>query len=155
MRTSARFFVAAAFLLFFNQLTTCGAKKPVRISVAIAAGPNLNPDASGNPLSVVVRIYQLKDRGRFESADYDTLWKNEKEALADDLLQQLERVIRPGSQEIVDIQENPAATFIGVVALFRNPSGDSWRKIIPVSTKARSISVTLHDYAVDIAPNTK
>jgi type VI secretion system protein VasD len=152
---ATRFFVGLIFLLLLVPFAACGAKKPVQISVAISAVSNLNPDSSGNPLSVVVRIYQLKDRGRFERADYDALWKNEKETLADDLIQQVERVLRPGSQEIVAFQGNPAAAFIGVVALFRNPSGDSWRKVIPISSKVGKFSVTLHDYVVEIAPTKK
>jgi type VI secretion system protein VasD len=155
MRTNARFFVGMIFLLLLIQITACGGKKQVRLNVAISAASNLNPDPSGNPLSVVVRIYQLKDSGRFERADYDALWKNEKETLADDLIQQIERVIHPGSQEIVDVQANPAAGFIGVLALFRNPSGDSWRKVVPVRSKVKGVSVTLHDYVVEIIPNTK
>ena len=128
---------------------------PTRVNMVINAANNVNPDVGGQPLSVVVRVYQLKDKGRLETADYNSIWKSDKEALSDDLLERTERVVQPGTQEMMDVQPNPSATYIGLVALFRNPSGDTWRRIIPITKgKAQKLGVTLQDQSIEVTAST-
>src|SRR5436309_15779273 len=110
--------------------------------MTLQAAPNVNPDPGGKSLSVVVRVYQLKDKGRLESADYNAIWKLDKDTLSDDFLAVQERVVQPGTQEMLEIQTNPMAKYVGVVALFRNPSGDSWRRLVPIGGKSRPIGGT-------------
>lgn len=130
-------------------------KQPVRLSMVMSAASNVNPDVGGQPLSVVVRIYQLKDKGRLESADYNAIMKSDKDTLSDDFLDRQERVVQPGSQQSLEISANPAANYIGVVALFRSPSGDTWRKIIPLGGKAQKVTISLHEQSVDITATGK
>ena len=85
-------------------------KQPTRINVVLSAATDVNPDPSGQALSVVVRIYQLKDKGRLESADYNAILRSDKEALSDDLLERQERVVQPGTQEMLEIQANPMSS---------------------------------------------
>ena len=140
------FLVAASALLL---LTACP-KEPARVNMVLAASPNVNPDTSGQGLSVVVRVYQLKDKGRLEAADYNSIWKNDKETLSDDFLDRQERVIQPGTQEMLEIKANPMAAYLGVVALFRNPSGDTWRKIIRISGKNPKIKISLSEHNIEL-----
>lgn len=131
-------------------------KEPARVNIVLNAANNVNPDARGQALSVVVRIYQLKDKGRFESADYNALWKSDKETLSDDLLERQERMVQPGTQEMLEIQANSMANYLGAVALFRNPSGDTWRKIIPIRKNApQKISLMLRDQSIEIVAGSK
>jgi len=126
-------------------------KEPVRISMVLDAAVDVNPDPTGQALSVVVRIYQLKDKGRLESADYNAILKSEKETLADDMLQRQERQVEPGTQELLEIAADPMAKYIGVVALFRNPTGDLWRKIILVGkSKTQKIGITLREQVLEV-----
>jgi type VI secretion system protein VasD len=127
-----------------------------RVQVAINAASKVNTDTGGESLSVVVRIYQLKDKGRMESADYNAIWKSDKETLSDDLLERQERVIQPGTQELLEIQPNASASCLGIVALFRNPSGDAWRKVIPLTKgKVQKLAVTLSEQTIEITPTGK
>jgi type VI secretion system protein VasD len=137
--------IASGFLL----LTACP-KEPARINMVLAAGPNVNPDPSGQALSVVVRIYQLKDKGRLEAADYNAIWKSDKDTLSDDFLDRQERVVQPGTQEMLEIKANPMAAYLGVVALFRNPTGDTWRKIIPIKGKNLKVSLSLREQSIEL-----
>jgi type VI secretion system protein VasD len=131
-------------------------KQPAKISVVVNAAANVNPDVGGQALSVVVRIYQLKDKGRLESADYNAILKSEKDTLSDDLLERQERVIQPGTQEMLEVQANPMARYIAAVALFRNPSGDGWRKVIPIGKNAtQKIGLTLREQTIDITTSSK
>ncbi len=127
-------------------------KQPTRVNVVLNADLSVNPDPSGQALSVVVRMYQLKDKGRLESADYNAILRSDKEALSDDLLERQERVVQPGTQEMLEFQADPMARYIAAVALFRNPSGDSWRTIIPISqNQTQKISLTLREQSIEIA----
>ena len=131
-------------------------KQPAKISVVLNAAATVNPDTSGQALSVVVRIYQLKDKGRLESADYNAIWKSDKETLSDDLLERQERIVQPGTQEMLEIQTNPMANYLAAVALFRNPSGDTWRKIIPIAKgKEQRISLALSERTIEITSSAR
>jgi type VI secretion system protein VasD len=104
----------------------------------------------------VVRVYQLKDKGRLEAADYNAILKSERDALSDDLLERQERVVQPGTQEMLEIQANPMARYIGAVALFRNPSGDGWRKIIPIGTsRTQKIGLALREQSIEITTSSR
>jgi type VI secretion system protein VasD len=138
--------LGTAFLFLF---TACP-KEPARVAVTLNAAPNVNPDPSGKPLSVVVRVYQLKDKGRLESAEYNAIWKMDKETLSDDFLAVQERVLKPGTSEVLEIQANPMAKYVGVVALFRNTSGDTWRRLVPVAGKKQSIKLAVRDQAIEL-----
>lgn len=127
-------------------------KQPARISMVLVGGADLNPDQNGQPLSVVVRVYQLKDKGRLESADYNAILKSERETLSDDFIERQERVVQPGTQEMLEISAGPTARYIGIVALFRNPVGDTWRKILPVTQgKTQKVSLTLRAQTLEAA----
>jgi len=153
MRFSHRFVflmvLGAALLLF----TACP-KEPTRINMVVSATNTVNPDASGRALSVVVRIYQLKDKGRLETADYNTLMQSDT-ILGSDVVERQERVVQPGTQETLDIRANPLATYIGVVALFRNPTGDGWRKTLPIAGKTMKIGLSLRENSIDIVTTGK
>jgi len=138
-------------LLWAAMLTAGCPKEPVRVSMVLNASTDLNPDTGGQPLSVVVRVYQLKDKGRLESADYNALLRSERDTLSDDLLDRQERGVQPGTQEMLEISANPLARYIGIVALFRAPSGDSWRKIIPVAKgKTQKINIMLSGQNLEV-----
>ncbi len=150
-RTTLLLLVCAGLIL----LTGCP-KEPTRVQMIMNASPDLNPDPSGQALSVVVRIYQLKDKGRLETADYNAVWRSERETLSDDLLDRQERILQPGTQEMLEIRANPMAGFIGVVALFRNPTGDTWRRIVPVGKgKTQKITISLRQQGIDVVSTSR
>jgi len=138
--------VLAAGLLLLIGCT----KQPARVNVALSAASNVNPDSSGHALSVVVRIYQLKDKGRLETADYNAIWKSDREILSEDFLDRQERMVQPGTQEMLEIRTHPMAAYLGVVALFQNPRGDTWRRIVPVQGKNQKIRLDLREQNVEI-----
>ncbi len=152
--------VKHAFFLFtlitgLVLMTGCP-KEPTRVSMVMNAAASVNPDAQGKPLSVVVRVYQLKDKGRLEAADYNAILRSDKDTLSDDLLERQERVVQPGTQEILEIRANPMASYLGVVALFRTPQGDSWRRVIPISkSKTQKVAVTLQEQTVVLSTTAK
>jgi type VI secretion system protein VasD len=156
MKSRFHLFMYSSLIVFMTWLVLGCPPAQTRVGIALNATNKLNPDAGGQSLSVVVRIYQLKDKGRMETADYNAIWKSDKETLSDDMLERQERVLQPGTQELLELQPNASASYLGVVALFRNPSGDNWRKIIPLNKgKIQRIAITLNEQMIDVTSTVK
>jgi type VI secretion system protein VasD len=118
-------------LLFIGGMTGgCGSGvKDVRVT--LLPTDHLNPDESGAPLSVIVRVYQLKNRERFERADFRALWRNDEKVLEGDLLERKEVTVYPETKTSVELQvdQKKGVQFLGVMALFRKPEGELWRQV--------------------------
>lgn len=103
-----------------------------KLVITTDAGNGLNPDASGTPLSVVVRVYQLRSLDRFATADADSLWASPRQALGNTLVDSQELVMLPGFGQVNRWPLSPAASFVGVAAFFRDTAPDShWKAAFP------------------------
>ncbi len=121
------------------------------ISVDIIATSNLNPDVNSRPSPVVVRIYQLKTPGKFETADFNSLYNNDAATLGSDLVKRDEYILRPGELQQYKNQPDDEANFLGVVAAFRNIDSAGWKSqvIIPKGQRTE-IKVLLESLNVAI-----
>ncbi|WP_408005413.1 type VI secretion system lipoprotein TssJ [Pseudomonas huanghezhanensis] len=90
-------------------------------------GNQLNPDDSGKPLSVVLRVYQLTSLERFASIDADSLWEDPKKALGNTLLDNREITLLPGMGQIDQWPLNTATGYVGVAAFFRTDEKSRWK----------------------------
>ncbi|SEF73317.1 type VI secretion system protein VasD [Marinobacterium lutimaris] len=91
-----------------------------RVRVTVNSDEWLNPGASGEPLSVVVRIYQLSESGAFVSASPRQLWSGADLVLGHGLISEREITVLPGEQK-VDVSALALQTqYVGVAAFFRN-----------------------------------
>lgn len=116
--------VNAAKWAFTTQVKT--------MNVDLAAREAVNEAASGQPLSTVVRFYQLKDAKTFAQLTYVQLQTDDLALLKADLLATKDVVLRPGASASVAEPMNADAQYVGVVAFFREPSQDAdWKLAIP------------------------
>ena len=90
-------------------------------------GNQLNPDASGKPLSVVLRVYQLTSLERFSSVDADSLWDDPQKALGNTLIENREITLLPGMGQVDKWPLNKAAGYVGVAAFFRSEENSRWK----------------------------
>jgi type VI secretion system protein VasD len=90
-------------------------------------GNQLNPDASGKPLSVVLRVYQLTSLERFASVDADSLWDDPQKALGNTLIENREITLLPGMGQVDKWPLNKAAGYVGVAAFFRTDENSRWK----------------------------
>jgi len=95
----------------------------------------LNRDTNGKSLSVVVRIYQLKDANEFSKLTFDTLAAGypESDLLGPSLLLKSDVIIIPGGSYTSSEKLLDDTRFIGIVGLFRNPDPHHWRQLVDVS----------------------
>ncbi|MRS16341.1 type VI secretion system lipoprotein TssJ [Enterobacteriaceae bacterium RIT691] len=131
--------------LLFKQIKT--------LHLDIAARSVLNTDsqeADPSPEAVMVRVYQLKDRGSFDKASYEQLVHEGDTQLATDLLASHSLVITPGSAKPLDVPMNKEANYVAIVGLFRAPDieQNSWRLVLKRdeldADKPRTIELSTH-----------
>ena len=125
-----RTLVIAVSLLTLNGCTTT--PKPVSYEIRASADAVINRDVAGQPLSVVVRLYQLKQAKEFNSLTFDLATSNRTDAelFGDSLVQRSELLLVPGTTHISTQGISPDAKFLGVVAFFRRPDTHYWRYLI-------------------------
>jgi type VI secretion system protein VasD len=118
------------------------------MKVTLQGAERLNPDPKGRPLSVVVRIYQLSSKDRFQKGDYVTLARTDEHLLDGDLLAKREITLHPNTKEVVKDELKDGTRYIAVMALFRDPSG-AWRQVVALKDLwFKSISVKVGDKSI-------
>ncbi|AIY41494.1 putative lipoprotein [Collimonas arenae] len=101
------------------------------LNVDFKARDSLNPDEKQKPLSVVVRVYQLKDRKAFDTATYNDLLKNDKTVLAQDLLDSHGLVLNPGGAASLSQSMQADTQYVAVAVFFRDATIDAnWRRVV-------------------------
>ena len=135
---------ALAFLL----LASCSAPPPPpppKLALTIHAGASQNPDPSGHPEPVAVRVYQLTGTGKFERADIFSLLDHQETALGPEMLGEEEVLISPGETRTLTREVKPGTQFVGVAVLFRDADHAKWRAVAPAAahgTTALTVGTT-------------
>lgn len=103
----------------------CDAPEPLHLG--LSASPRLNPGEKGEALATVVRIYQLKGIGKMMGVSFDDLLDHDKDTLGEDFLGMQEVTINPGDKLDPPVVRNAEARYVLAVALFRQPTGTTWK----------------------------
>jgi type VI secretion system protein VasD len=116
--------VDAAKWAFTTQIKT--------MNLDLLSRSSLNTSGTGQSLSTVLRVYQLKTPQAFEQLDYAQLQSNDLDALKPDLLGTTDLVLRPNANASISEPMDENAQFVAIVAFFRDGGRDStWRLVIP------------------------
>lgn len=116
-----------------SQPTPVSAPPPTRVLLRVEALPDINPDQSGRPSPVLLRIYQLRATAAFEGADFFALFQNDRGVLAADLLHKDEFILRPGDKRELRFEAQPDTQVIAAYAAFRQLDTAQWRVVAPVT----------------------
>jgi type VI secretion system protein VasD len=129
-------------VLLLAILAGC-ASGPKMYEIRGEADPVVNRDTTGAPLSVVVRLYQLKDSTEFSKLTFDTLasGRPESDLLGPELLEKNEVVLVPGNKHSSTDKLREDTKYIGIVAFFRRPDPNYWRYLVDAD-KVRSDGLT-------------
>jgi type VI secretion system protein VasD len=117
------------------------AEAKVKASLTLAAATDANPDASGRPSPVVVRIYQLRNDAAFNAAEFFALYDDEQKALGPELLTRDEFTLTPAERRTLDVTLSPETRFVGAIAAFRDIRNAQWRAIIPAPRTGMQVDV--------------
>ncbi|KAA3653748.1 MAG: type VI secretion system lipoprotein TssJ [Proteobacteria bacterium] len=106
-----------------------GAREPTAVALHISAGQALNTTASGEPLSLVLRIYQLRNDRAFGDMPYSVASADDagRALLKEDLIAVRDLVLIPGKRYDLPLTLPEGGTVIGVVGLFHSPANGRWK----------------------------
>jgi type VI secretion system protein VasD len=114
----------------------------VKASMTLTAAKDVNPDATGKPKPIVVRVYTLRADAMFSSADFFALFNEEEKTLGAEMITHDEYILDPGEQKKIDIAISDETRFVGVIAAFRDiRNAQPWRLAIPAPKGSFTISV--------------
>ena len=100
------------------------------LNVDLSARASLNSGSGEQPLSVAIRVYQLKDRKAFDAASYDDLLQNDRTVLAQDLQDTASAIVTPGGAINLSQLMRADTQYVAIVAFFRDAAGGSnWRRV--------------------------
>lgn len=105
--------------------TTCPVPESVQLEVE--ASDRVNLDENGRALPTRLRVYQVRDLARLQSASFEDLWSHPKETLGETSISSDELVIYPGQVAVQRFKRASSADFLVGVAIFREPQGEGWR----------------------------
>jgi type VI secretion system protein VasD len=113
-----------------------------------------NTSGTGQSLSTVVRIYQLKSPQAFDQLDYAQLQTNDMDALKADLLGSTDLVLRPNANASISEPMSDDAEYVGIVAFFRDDGRDSkWKLVVPKKQwkKTDPVKIDVRDSSLSVA----
>ncbi|MEM7137424.1 MAG: type VI secretion system lipoprotein TssJ [Myxococcota bacterium] len=111
-----------------NKSTVC--TKPEPANLWIQGSEELNPDASGEPLPTMVRVYQLSNLGEIEQVSFEDMIRRPDDVLGETVLGMEEVTVYPGRSAFRSFERDPGANYVVGVAVVRQPSGTQWRKVL-------------------------
>ena len=120
-----------------------GAPKPTPTRASLVVAGDVNPDSSGRPSPVVVRVYQLKEQGAFNDAAFFALFDKEPETLGASLITREEYELKPGETRSLGLTVAPEAHFLGVIAGYRDINNATWRTLVPAGAGKRFRKLTI------------
>lgn len=144
-RLAARLMAVLAVALLVVACSRDNRPDPSPITLELAATAQVNPDANGRPSPVLVRVYELRAPGVFESADFFALLEQDRSVLADDLINRWEYQLEPGERRRVDASFQASSGHIGVIAAYRNIEEATWRVVEPIESGRNNAFVATID----------
>lgn len=103
--------------------------KETRLSGAVVASADVNPDLRRRASPVSLRLYELKAAAGFSAADFMSLFQRDQAELGADLLAREEFVIQPGESRKLDRKLHAEAKFLAVFVAFRDVDRARWRAV--------------------------
>ncbi len=142
----------AVLVLLFSGCGGGPAIEPATVvQVNVTASQQVNPDGEGRPSPVVTRIYFLQTPGRFETADFFTLFRNQAAALGESLVAVEELTLMPGMRQSFIREIKDEVGWIGVVAAYRDIDHALWRQLVAIPPHQTSLlEVRLKPLAVEV-----
>jgi type VI secretion system protein VasD len=125
-------------------------KPPPPTKAAIVVSADVNPDFAGRPSPIVVRLYQLKEEGSFNSASYFALTDKEQATLGPSLESREEYELKPGETRELVLKIPPEARYLAAVAAYRDLNNSKWKALSPAPETGLLDFVRKHKLIVNV-----
>lgn len=128
------------------------APTPQLIDVTLKAAAELNPDVTGRPSPLAVRLYQLRSASKFTNADFFALFDHDSALLGADLLAREDLQIEPGASRTAVLERAQDVRQVAVLAAYRDVDSANWRAVVDVwPANVKQVEVRLEALGVAIA----
>lgn len=117
------------------------------------ASDSLNVSPTGESVALLTRIYKLRSPNAFLQAPYEVFGDpaRGKAQMGDDVIETREVQMIPGQHEEVHEKVASEVRYIGIVALYRQPSPQRWRYAFRSESAEKSgLSIGLHACAMSV-----
>lgn len=113
----------------------------IKAAMTISATPDVNPDSSGRPSPVVIRVYQLKTDAAFAAAEFFPLFDDEQKVLGPELISRDEYMMAPAESRTIDVAISEDTRYVGAIAAFRDIRNAQWRVLVPAPRKGLTVAI--------------
>jgi len=128
--------------------------EPPRVVAALQAAADVNPDPGGRPSPIALTLYELKSAGRFNNADFFSVFERPDATLTTDLVRKEEVRLAPGEAKVVNLEFREGSRYLGVVAGYRRYEVARWRALVETPPDAVTrVTVRADALAVSITPS--
>lgn len=123
-----------------------------KVDLRIVATGDVNPDDSGRPSPVVVRVVELSSPQVFESSEFFALYQNGDQTLGKDLVGSEEFEFKPGDVQDLKFALKPDSNYVGIFAAYRQLDRVNWRMVLPLNLKQKNqLTVLLNSRGIELA----
>ena len=150
-------FRALLYMLALTMIPLLNGCSSPRITMEVASQPNVNPDSSGRPSPIIVKMYEMRNDMAFRQGDFQVLFMEPMKVLGANLVAMDELFFVPGEARIVEYAPMPETRYVGILAGFRQMERARWRAVLPVDPEKKNlIRLELNDASmIVIDPNTE
>jgi len=110
-------------------------------AMTLTASADTNPDATGRPSPVVVRVYQLKTDAAFKGAEFFALYDDDQKVLGPEMISRDEYVLAPSERKTIDVAVSRDTRFVGAVAAFRDIRNAEWRGLVAAPRMGLNVKI--------------
>lgn len=117
------------------------AEVKTKSAMTLVAAADTNPDASGRPSPVVVRVYQLKTDAAFKGAEFFALYDDDQKVLGQEMISRDEYVLAPSERRTIDVAVSRDTRFVGALAAFRDFRNAQWRGLVAAPRSGLNVTI--------------
>ncbi len=101
-----------------------------QVTLQITGASSLNTMADGRSLPLLIRIYHLTNKDAFLTKNYHDFTVGDGRPEGADIAAMKEFILRPGQTYNTVETVQSESPYLGVVALYQQPSGHGWRVVL-------------------------
>lgn len=157
VKTIASRLISLIFTLFIAAAVSgCFKKDPpptpaTIINAEVLASDEINPDGEGRPSPIVVRLYELKSLGTFNTIEFFPLYNEEAATLGGDLVYREEFSLIPGGKRLYTRTPEADTQYLAVIAAFRSIDQATWKAAVPIpAERVTNLIIQLDRLSVSI-----
>lgn len=140
---------------------------PTPYAVSIRIDEGVNPDGRGKAAPILVKVFELKSSGNFETADYFALQDRDRETLSTELVNADQAILRSGEERTFKREAALDSRAIGIIAGYRKLEEARWRIVLPLkepkqtnlykvwqfSPSEQAVHIVIKKTGIEVLPN--